>query len=276
MAEFPAMPLWTDAYLADTGHLTTIEHGAYFLLLMTMWRAGGSLPNDDKKLSRFARMSAQQWERVKPSLMEFFTIKDDEITQGRLTDELAFVKRRSKRQSENARANARKNKTSVSAMAQPKLSLAEPNASQTVAPTPTPTDIEKRDTVVSPKKRAARLPDDWTIPDEFQDWCLTEWPSMRIEFIQGQAARFKDYWIAKSGKDATKTDWLATWRNWMRRAVEDAGRRAKTTTPQTTKPKTRADAFRQLREAINNEPDGNERNSGSDGGGQLLLPVPER
>jgi hypothetical protein len=28
---------------------------------------------------------------------------------------------------------------------------------------------------------------------------------------------FKDYWISKAGKDGIKTDWLATWRNWIRR-----------------------------------------------------------
>lgn len=31
---------------------------------------------------------------------------------------------------------------------------------------------------------------------------------------------FRDYWIAKSGKDATKTDWLATWRNWLRNSCK--------------------------------------------------------
>ena len=29
---------------------------------------------------------------------------------------------------------------------------------------------------------------------------------------------FRDYWIAKTGANATKKDWLATWRTWCRRA----------------------------------------------------------
>lgn len=29
---------------------------------------------------------------------------------------------------------------------------------------------------------------------------------------------FRDYWSAKAGKDAAKLDWLATWRNWLRRS----------------------------------------------------------
>ena len=34
-----------------------------------------------------------------------------------------------------------------------------------------------------------------------------------------EAAKFADHWHAKAGRDATKADWLATWRNWCRNAV---------------------------------------------------------
>src|SRR5262245_59801672 len=33
-----------------------------------------------------------------------------------------------------------------------------------------------------------------------------------------EVARFIDYWHAKAGRDGTKLDWLATWRNWCRTA----------------------------------------------------------
>ena len=35
---------------------------------------------------------------------------------------------------------------------------------------------------------------------------------------QVEVLKFRDYWTAKSGKDATKLDWQATWRNWARNA----------------------------------------------------------
>ncbi|RIJ76588.1 hypothetical protein D1871_10975 [Nakamurella silvestris] len=39
---------------------------------------------------------------------------------------------------------------------------------------------------------------------------------------RAETDKFRDYWISKSGKDATKADWDATYRNWMRRANEQA------------------------------------------------------
>lgn len=36
--------------------------------------------------------------------------------------------------------------------------------------------------------------------------------------------RFMDYWRAQPGQKGVKQDWPATWRNWMRSAVERAGR----------------------------------------------------
>ena len=52
MAEYPALPLWTDAYLADTTHLTDAEHGVYFQLVVHAWRSPDCrLPNDAKWLA---------------------------------------------------------------------------------------------------------------------------------------------------------------------------------------------------------------------------------
>lgn len=38
--------------------------------------------------------------------------------------------------------------------------------------------------------------------------------------LDGEIENFRDWWISKSGKDALKTDWPATWRRWVRTAVE--------------------------------------------------------
>lgn len=75
----------------------------------------------------------------------------------------------------------------------------------------------KGDPVSKPvqKKRASRIPDDWE-PDFAQ--------AAEIGLSQAQASveadKFRDYWRGKSGANATKADWPATWRNWCRTAVE--------------------------------------------------------
>ncbi len=68
----PYMPLYVADYLADTGHLSTIEHGAYLLLLMHYWRTG-ALPIDDDGLARIARMSMRRWAFAKQSIIKFFS-----------------------------------------------------------------------------------------------------------------------------------------------------------------------------------------------------------
>jgi uncharacterized protein YdaU (DUF1376 family) len=87
MADLNMMPLYTDAYLADTMHLSREDHGSYLLLLMAMWRAGGTLPNDPKVLARIAKVSPRQWHDVWKTLGLFFTVLDgDEIlTQKKLS-----------------------------------------------------------------------------------------------------------------------------------------------------------------------------------------------
>lgn len=122
MAEFPAFPLWTDAYLADTTDLTTLEHGAYLLLLIAMWRAGGYLPDDDAKLARFTHLGPKQWVSMRVRLIDFLTVEDGRITQGRLLDELSKARLRSKKASDSARAKYRKPNDLVPANAKAKQS----------------------------------------------------------------------------------------------------------------------------------------------------------
>jgi hypothetical protein len=63
------------------------------------------------------------------------------------------------------------------------------------------------------------LPEDWTAPTDWLAWAVAEGLSQNQ--AAREAERFRDYWRSKSGKDATKADWLATWRNWVRKAVDD-------------------------------------------------------
>ncbi|WP_169728329.1 DUF1376 domain-containing protein [Geminicoccus roseus] len=83
MADFPAMPFYTDAYLADTTHLTTEEHGAYMLLLFAAWRSPGCcLRDDDAFLARVAKVTLDRWKkRLRPVLASFWRIEDGVWTQ---------------------------------------------------------------------------------------------------------------------------------------------------------------------------------------------------
>lgn len=74
MAEYPSMPLFTDAFLADTMHLSAEETGAYLCLLMAAWRRPNcDLPDDDRMLARMARLDLETWQAVKPTVMDFWT-----------------------------------------------------------------------------------------------------------------------------------------------------------------------------------------------------------
>jgi len=65
--------------------------------------------------------------------------------------------------------------------------------------------------------RGSRLPPEWLIPKSWGEWALQERPQWTAEDVRKCADRFRDYWISKTGKDATKADWEATWRNWVRK-----------------------------------------------------------
>lgn len=61
--------------------------------------------------------------------------------------------------------------------------------------------------------RGSRLDADWTLPEDWKAWCVRERPDLNPDSV---AEQFRDFWVAKPGKDGRKADWQATWRNWVR------------------------------------------------------------
>jgi uncharacterized protein YdaU (DUF1376 family) len=86
----PYLPLYTGDYIRDTRHLNRSEHGAYMLLLMAMWDAGGRLPSDDKRLARIAMCSPDEWADMRSVILEFFKRRGGHIYSSRMQKELAW------------------------------------------------------------------------------------------------------------------------------------------------------------------------------------------
>lgn len=76
-------------------------------------------------------------------------------------------------------------------------------------PTTTPNGVD------SARKRGTRLPDGWIPQEKTRQQIIAECPGVDL---RREHLKFVDFWQAKTGKDATKRDWDATWRNWMRNA----------------------------------------------------------
>lgn len=68
------------------------------------------------------------------------------------------------------------------------------------------------------RKRASRLPEGWKLSEADRAYAVSQGlPSAHVERT---AEKFRNYWLAKSGRDATKTDWHRTWCNWVLREAE--------------------------------------------------------
>ena len=64
-----------------------------------------------------------------------------------------------------------------------------------------------------PQKRGFRLPTKWEPSKHLTQWAMKERTDLDIQKVIDS---FTDHWKAKTGSNATKLDWDATFRNWVR------------------------------------------------------------
>ena len=83
------MPFYVADYLKDTQHLSTLEHGAYFKLILHAWTHDGVIPGDYIRLARVVGMTPKEWRKSADILLEFFVTCEGGYSHSRVERELA-------------------------------------------------------------------------------------------------------------------------------------------------------------------------------------------
>lgn len=218
-------------YDADTAHLSWLEDMAYTRLMRLYYRKEAPIPADVAQACRLVRaQSKDERAAVDTVLREFFVLRDDGWHQDRCDAEVAAYQERVEHNRRVGKKGGRPRKTPVETEPEnnPQGLKTEPEQNppgyfrepeQNPPQTPDPNTSTSLRSV---EGRASRLPADWSLPDGWRAWALTERPELNPERT---AASFADYWRGKAGKDGRKADWLATWRNWVRNERTQAQRR---------------------------------------------------
>jgi hypothetical protein len=78
-------------------------------------------------------------------------------------------------------------------------------------------------TAQAPPTKGTLIADDFWMTED-----MITWGKQKAPLVNGtrETEKFVNYWKSKTGKDATKKDWVRTWRNWMLNAQERAEQNA--------------------------------------------------
>lgn len=85
----PWMKFFVGDYIADTPHLTCMEHGGYLLLIMHAWTHDGALPSDHNVLRKIIKMPPAAWAQSKDTILGFFYLDGDVYRHRRVDKELS-------------------------------------------------------------------------------------------------------------------------------------------------------------------------------------------
>ena len=194
-----------------TAGLTLEQEAALLRIVNAIGKHDAPVPNIDRVLAGMFRCSTRKARALIEALLEHGKIQivDGKIHNERASSDMVHRQFVSGSASERG-ANGGRTRAENAAKA-----LKTNNRPQAIASSRIEENrIDKIDTNVSTKKTGSRLPRDWVLPREFGEWAISDgWAEISV---RTEADKFKDYWISKTGQGATKADWLATWRNWMR------------------------------------------------------------
>lgn len=203
-----------------TTNLSLEEEAAYLRIVNAIHKHDQPVPNNDRVLSGMFRCSTRKARSLINALIEAgkVQIEGGKITNERANSDLVhrgFVSgsrsesgaKGGRTRAENVRKSLESNDTS------------QANASSRIEKN---REEEKEEANASSKKRGSRLTAEWRLPKDWGDWAVAE--GMPEASVRREADKFRDYWAGLNGSKGVKLDWLATWRNWVRKGIEDQQR----------------------------------------------------
>lgn len=220
--EGPWVRFFASDWLAGTRGMTAAETGVYITLIATMYEKAEPIVRDDARLARLCGLPTRNFAIILDRLIddEKITLEGEKLWGRKVELEVRNRSARAERSTNAALAKHQQNQGQFSASAQRPQ---PPSSPQTVprarVSEPEPDKESNSDELPKKNARGSRLPTDWKIPIEWGQWTCTTF-GVSTDRVLLEADKFKDHWIAKAGKDATKIDWQATWRTWCRRAFE--------------------------------------------------------
>lgn len=242
--------LYIGDYQRDTAHLSLVEHGAYMLMLQHYYATEKPLPTG-KALYRMLRAESKiERDAIDWIVAQFWTNTPDGLINGRALEEMGKTEddeanAEARREAERVRQKRARDRRSdlyeqlrqrgvtppfnattkqlVSLLSQHERRDGTHDVTRDVTYVDTANHSHShnhknlKDNHPTPLKPSrspvgSRLPPDFP-RDEDIAWAREKRPDLDV--LQTRDI-FRDYWTAKAGKDATKNDWPATWRNWVR------------------------------------------------------------
>lgn len=197
------MPLYIDKYLGDTTHLTTEQHGAYLLLLMTAWKRDGLLPKQEQQLQQIARLTPAAWRKHRDVVMAFFMEVEGGYTQKRLAEEFDKASRIIATKRENGKKGGRPRKENLDETGRltetKPTGLATDNRQGNRGETQSQLQIQKQDQNPVAAVIAQAW---WPSPETLTDLRMVH--GYDPDWIDQQVPSFVAYWLA-SGE--ARTSW---------------------------------------------------------------------
>lgn len=224
-------------YHKKAGRLSMTEHGAYTLLLDACYDRE-RFPTMEEAIDWCWARSQEEVAAVTFVLSKFFDLVDGRYVQARIQDEInAYhaMALKNKEIAENREAAKRTKRAQNDTKRAPDVNEPAPNQEplttnqepedqdqKICAATAAPDQIEdsgsSHDPVQPKASKGTRLAKGWTLPEAWRTWALEARAELGAAGVDLESEKFRDHWHAATGAKATKADWPATWRNWIRNA----------------------------------------------------------
>ena len=222
----PPKNQWYKYYPLDfqfgTQDLTLEQRGAYQAVLNLIYMHQGPVADNDRWIAGQLNISTRKWRTLKAALLSAgkLTVKGGRIDNVRARTEIESALALRRKYAENGAKGARVMREN---QAGPRginhLAAAGPGDSESDSD---PEIRSQKQSPEPPAPRGRRLSADWQPTHRDTEFARSK--GLDDATVTDIAARFRDYWTAQPGQRGIRTDWSATWRNWIRRELDPPAR----------------------------------------------------